>query len=198
MIPLHFWSVEHAKLTHRFGKEKGIKIGEYLGIVSGWGLFMFSIGLWLSPQPRLEHPFNLSLKLSVMNLTYKFSPIYMPSAIVFVFLGAFFGINGVKETSLRVSETHRTERIATSGVYSIIRHPQYLGGIFSHIGISILLTAYLALVITPLIVAMYYALSFKEEKELVNEFGKEYIEYIKKVPMLVPRFKKNPSCTTIS
>jgi protein-S-isoprenylcysteine O-methyltransferase Ste14 len=34
----------------------------------------------------------------------------------------------VKEVTLKVAETHRTEKIVTRGVYSIVRHPQYLGG----------------------------------------------------------------------
>jgi protein-S-isoprenylcysteine O-methyltransferase Ste14 len=51
--------------------------------------------------------------------------------IVFVplfLIGAYYGIAGVKGTSLKVAETHRTNKIITSGVYSAVRHPQYLGG----------------------------------------------------------------------
>jgi len=42
-------------------------------------------------------------------------------------VGAWFGIKGVTETTLKVAETHRPDRIVTTGVYSIVRHPQYLG-----------------------------------------------------------------------
>jgi protein-S-isoprenylcysteine O-methyltransferase Ste14 len=33
-------------------------------------------------------------------------------------------------------------------------------------------------------------MSWKEEKELIKEFGDKYIRYKKKVPMLIPRLKK--------
>ena len=45
VVPLHFWSVEHEMLHKRFGREKGGKVGEALGLVSGWGFFVFSIGV---------------------------------------------------------------------------------------------------------------------------------------------------------
>ena len=86
-----------------------------------------------------------------------------------------------------MSETHHTERVITTGIYSKIRHPQYLGAIFSHIGITILLSAFFSGLFTPLIIFYNYITSWKEEKELVKEFGKEYKEYKMKVPMFIPK-----------
>ena len=57
VIPLHFLSVEHLKLQEKYGKEKGTKIGEIYGLISGWGFFFFWIGIWVSPQPRFTVPF---------------------------------------------------------------------------------------------------------------------------------------------
>ena len=94
---------------------------------------------------------------------------------------------GVRQTTLKVAETHRTETIVTTGVYSIIRHPQYFGGLLAHVGISFLLSGWYSLLATPLMVVLVYLISKKEEKELVKEFGKEYKDYKKKVPMLIPR-----------
>jgi protein-S-isoprenylcysteine O-methyltransferase Ste14 len=34
-----------------------------------------------------------------------------------------------------------------------------------------------------------YLISWKEEKELVKEFGSDYEEYQKRVPMFIPRVK---------
>ena len=100
------------------------------------------------------------------------------------------GIKGVAETTLKVAETHRPDRIVTTGVYSIVRHPQYLGGLLAHIGVSFLLCALYSLLATPLIVTLIYFISRKEEDELTKEFGEEYAGYKKKVPMLLPRWKK--------
>jgi len=105
----------------------------------------------------------------------------------FFTIGAWLGIEGVRETTLRTAETHRPERIATRDVYSIVRHPQYLGGLLAHVGISFLLSAWYCLLSTPLMAAIIYMISWKEEKELIKEFGNEYEDYMKKVPMLMPR-----------
>ena len=96
-------------------------------------------------------------------------------------------MKGVKQTSLKVAETHKTEKIVTTGVYSIVRHPQYLGGLLAHVGVSFLLSALYSLLVTPLMVVLVYLISKKEEEELVREFGKEYQIYQKEVPMFIPK-----------
>lgn len=187
MIPIHFWSLEHGKLAGRFGEINGRKIGELFGMVSGWGFFLFSAGLWFSPQPRVEHPFNVSLQVQILDSVYRFSPIYVLVAVGLLAPSIFFGVNGVREVSLKVSETHRPEKVITSGVYSKVRHPQYFAGILSHLGVSLLLSAYFALLVSPVVIVLYVLLSLKEERELIKEFGEEYVEYTKKVPMIFPR-----------
>jgi protein-S-isoprenylcysteine O-methyltransferase Ste14 len=47
-----------------------------------------------------------------------------------------------------------------------------------------------SLLATPLIVTLIYFISRKEEDELTKEFGEEYAGYTKKVPMLLPIWKK--------
>ena len=88
-----------------------------------------------------------------------------------------------------MAETHRPKTVVTTGVYSIVRHPQYLGGLLAHLGISILLSAFYSLLLTPMIIALVYLISGKEEKEILREFGKEYEDYRDEVPMLIPKLK---------
>lgn len=183
----YFLSLEHQKLGEKYGKQKGKRIGEIFGVVSGWGFFLFWFGLWFSPQDRFLFPFlqNSFIQISILDL-----PIYLVNLLIFIpffVVGAWFGVKGVIQTSLKVAEIHRAERIVTSGVYSIIRHPQYFGGILAHIGFSFLLSALYSLLVTPLVIAIIYAISWKEENELTKEFGQEYVEYKRKVPMLMPK-----------
>jgi protein-S-isoprenylcysteine O-methyltransferase Ste14 len=42
-----------------------------------------------------------------------------------------------------------------------------------------------------LMIALICLISMKEEKELAEEFGKEYEDYAKVVPMLIPRLRRN-------
>lgn len=183
----YFLSLEHLKLEEKYGKQKGKRIGEILGMFSGWGFFLFWFGLWFSPQDRFLFPFlqNFSIQISILDL-----PIYLVNLLIFMpffVVGVWFGVKGVIQTSLKVAEIHRAERIVASGVYSIIRHPQYFGGILAHIGFSFLLSALYSLLVTPLVIAIIYVISWKEEKELTKEFGQEYVEYRNKVPMLIPK-----------
>ncbi len=189
VIPIHFLSVEHLKLEKRYGKDKGTKIGEICGLVSGWGYFIFLIGIWISPQPRFTIPILQNLLVLVPVINFQIPLLHLIISTPFIILGAWLGIQGTKETTLKVSETHRTDKIVTKGVYNLVRHPQYLGGLLAHVGISILLSAWYSLLTTPLLIIINYLTSWKEEKELIKEFGKEYEDYKKKVPMLIPALR---------
>ena len=61
-----------------------------------------------------------------------------------------------------------------------------MGGLLAHVGFSILLSAWYSLVFTPIVALIVYIISKKEEEELIREFGREYEEYRKKVPMFIP------------
>jgi protein-S-isoprenylcysteine O-methyltransferase Ste14 len=186
VIPIHFLSVEHLKLEKKYGRDKGRRIGKIYSLISGWGFFLFWAGLWFSPQPRFVVPVFQNLAVTVPVVSFTIQIVHLMIFVPFFFIGAWLGIGGVKETTLRVAETHRTEKIITSGVYSIVRHPQYLGGLLAHVGISFLLSASYSLLATPLMALLVYLISKIEEEELVREFGKEYEDYRKKVSMFLP------------
>ena len=135
--------------------------------------------------PFLQDP---SFIIPVINISI---PIFhLIISIPFILIGAWFGIGSVRETSLKVAETHRTERIVSTKIYSLIRHPQYFGGILAHIGISFLLSSLFSLIFTPIVILLNFLVAWKEEKELIREFGEEYKKYSEKVPMFVPKLKK--------
>ena len=189
VIPLHFLSVEHLKLEEKYGQDRGKRIGEILSLFSGWGFFLFWAGLWFSPQPRFVLPL-----LSNLSVVFPFVNYSIPIVNLIVFfplflIGAWLGITGVKGTTLKVAETHRANKIITSGVYSSVRHPQYLGGLLAHVGITFLFSAWFSLLSTPIMGLLVFLISKKEEKELLKEFGKEFQEYAEEVPMFLPRFK---------
>jgi protein-S-isoprenylcysteine O-methyltransferase Ste14 len=189
VIPLHFLSVEHLKLQEKYGKKKGKKIGEIYGLISGWGFFLFWMGIWISPQPRFSISIIQKQPILVQIINISVPLFHLIISLIFIIPGAWFAIMGVRKTTLKVAETHRTEKIVSSGIYLFIRHPQYLGGLFAHIGISFLFSAWYSLLFTPLIVIIIYLISRKEEDELIREFGKEYRDYKKKVGMFLPKLK---------
>jgi protein-S-isoprenylcysteine O-methyltransferase Ste14 len=185
-LPLYFLSLEHLKLEKKYGERKAEKIGDALGMVSGWGFFLFWFGIWLSPQTRFTIPIFQEQLFSSPFLNLTIPLLHLSIFIPFFAGGAWLGIRGVTETTLQVAETHRPVKVVTTGVYSIVRHPQYLGGLLAHIGFSFLLSGLYSLLSTPLVVAVVYFISRKEETELTREFGQEYLDYKKKTPMLLP------------
>ena len=187
VVPAHFLSVEHTKLQGRYGKKKGKKIGEIFGLISGWGFFLFWVGIWISPQPRFYILFFQNLLVLIPFVDFSISMLNLLISLPFIMLGAYLGILGVKQTTMKVAEIHRTEKIVATGVYSKVRHPQYLGGLLAHLGVSVLLSSLFSLLVTPLIVLLIYFVSKKEEKELIREFGEPYKSYMKNVPMFIPK-----------
>jgi protein-S-isoprenylcysteine O-methyltransferase Ste14 len=189
-IPIHFLSVNHIKLEKKFGELKGKRIGSILGMISGWGFFICLFGIWLSPQPRFIIP-NISIILfEIPMFNIPFSLGYMILSIPFIILSIWLGVSGVQETGLEVSETHRAKKVINKGIYSKIRHPQYLAAILAHVGFSVLFAGFFSLIITPLIVLYNYMTAWKEEKELIREFGQRYKQYAERVPMFIPRLIK--------
>jgi protein-S-isoprenylcysteine O-methyltransferase Ste14 len=191
MVPLHFLSVEHLKFQKKYGEDKGNKITGILGLTSGWGFFIFWFGIWISPQPRLIIPFMQNPNIIIPFIKFSIPIFHLFISVPFILIGAWLGIVSVRETSLKVAETHRTEKIVSTKIYSIIRHPQYFGGLLAHIGISFLLSSLLSLIFTPLVILLNFLVAWKEEKELLKEFGNDYEIYKEKVPMFFPKLKKN-------
>ncbi len=189
LLPLHFLSVEHTRLDAHYGKEKGKKIGSILGVISGWGYFLFLFGVWLSPQEQFSLPI-LDQPIIVLLDLFSISIADILLGLLFIIPGIWFGVKGVLDLGLEASETHRAEKVITTGVYSNVRHPQYLGAMLSHIGITLLLSQLYALIVTPIIILRDFVACRKEERELVREFGIEYEEYRKKIPMLIPRIRE--------
>lgn len=189
--PILYKSYEHQALQARYGLEKGLRIAKMLGLASGYGFFFFWIGIWIAPQPSFEIPFLqhilFVIPLFTPYLSWKIPLLHFLLGLAFLVPGGWLGLKGMTELTLEVSETHYPRKIITSGIYSRIRHPQYLGGFLSHIGMTLLLSSWFSLLCTPVVALVIYLLCRREERELVREFGDVYREYREKVPMFFPR-----------
>jgi protein-S-isoprenylcysteine O-methyltransferase Ste14 len=184
-LPLYYLSLEHLKLKEKYGRRKAERIGDVYGVISGWGFFLFWFGIWVSPQTRFTIPVlqDFLVGLPILNVTIPL--LHLAVFVPFFVVGAWLGIKGVNKTTLKVAETHRAVKIVTTGVYSIVRHPQYLGGLLANIGFSFLWSGLYSLLSTPVVVAVVYLISRKEETELTQEFGQEYLDYKKRTPSLL-------------
>lgn len=76
--------------------------------------------------------------------------------------------------------------LVTSGIYSKIRHPQYLGMFIFSFGLLIQWTTLLGLIMFPILTYAYYRLALKEERAVAAEFGQKYYKYASAVPRFFP------------
>ena len=78
-----------------------------------------------------------------------------------------------------------TTRLVNTGIYAIVRHPQYLGGILSIFVATLLLYPHwlFALLGVPGVVILYWG-SKEEEKRLIERFGNDYRTYMQRVPRM--------------
>ncbi len=75
--------------------------------------------------------------------------------------------------------------LISSGIYSYIRHPIYLGLIFIFTGSEMLANSYL-IIFLPLLYLWFYNQAIKEEGLLLVRFGKQYENYIAKTKTFLP------------
>jgi len=80
-------------------------------------------------------------------------------------------------------------RLVTTGIYAYVRNPMVLAGILIGEGLGFLFGSLsLIIIVIPLLTLLgFFYLKLVEERELELRFGREYVEYKKKVPMLIPR-----------
>lgn len=83
----------------------------------------------------------------------------------------------------------RQQQLATAGVYSYVRHPQYDAFIMVLGGFLLQWPTILTLLMFPILVWMYVRLARQEEREALAEFGPAYAHYAAKTPAFMPRFK---------
>jgi protein-S-isoprenylcysteine O-methyltransferase Ste14 len=99
-------------------------------------------------------------------------------------------------------DAQRQHRLATSGPYAYVRHPQYLGFILIMLGFLVQWPTLLTLLMFPVLVVMYVRLARREESEVRADFGHAYDQYATKTPAWIPHLselwrsgKKNSSPT---
>jgi len=73
------------------------------------------------------------------------------------------------------------------GIYSKIRHPQYSGIFLIAIGMLVQWPTLLTLLMFPILIAAYYRLAKREEREVEIQFPDEYKIYRQRVPAFIPK-----------
>ncbi len=101
-----------------------------------------------------------------------------------------------KGTSGRNTQKQVAASLNSTGIYSIVRHPLYLGNYFMWIGIVAYTFNVYYIIIVSLAYWIYYErIMFAEERFLERKFGDSYVKWSLQVPPFWPRFSNYTKST---
>ncbi len=81
----------------------------------------------------------------------------------------------------------REHRLATTGAYARVRHPQYVAFVMILFGFLLQWPTLLTLAMFPILVVMYGRLAAREEADMRMRFGNEYEMYAARTPRFLPK-----------
>ncbi|MGZ3589206.1 MAG: methyltransferase family protein, partial [Thermodesulfobacteriota bacterium] len=143
------------------------------------------------------NPFLLFLNQSPVTrwLTAFFLPhmVVPPNEVLTVIriLGSVFFVGGMLIFFVCAAQVYigklLKKGVATKGLYTIIRHPQYVGLGFAALGLAIMWPRFLTLTLFAIMLFLYYLLAKDEERRMTDRFGESYISYMNQTGMFFPR-----------
>jgi protein-S-isoprenylcysteine O-methyltransferase Ste14 len=116
------------------------------------------------------------------------SYILLPISNAVILIGMILVVIGWRR--IYKARTSSKAKLVTTGIYSHIRHPQYLGFLMITLGMNLLWVTITTFFLWPLLVVLYYRLAKQEDKTMRETFGETFQEYETSVPMFIPHFRK--------
>ena len=98
----------------------------------------------------------------------------------------FFGFYFLYKKGKPEGQLENTSNLITTGLYKYIRHPIYLSLIPGVLGALLKGFGCLQVILTIVVLISLVITAKVEEKEMIEKFGSEYLDYMKKSKMFIP------------
>lgn len=153
----------------------------------GFPLTIYFLSGWLQSRfPGIDWFSHDAGHLLEMLFGWKSNPHAGPFHVLsFAFIGGGFILIAAAWKVLY--EAQRKHSLATTGPYSYVRHPQYVGFILVMFGFLLQWPTILTLAMFPVLTAMYVRLARSEELDARSEFGEAYAAYADRTPGFIPK-----------
>jgi protein-S-isoprenylcysteine O-methyltransferase Ste14 len=146
-----------------------------------------------NPRIRMVFEFSMIIVIGILGEIFSwkrfpFSPYSNISGGIILVLAWFFHESCHKHHRQAHQRSEAIQEVVTQGIFSKIRHPMYLSLIAMEFGMAIAWGIVWMLI--PVIISSILTIltALNEEQFLLEKFGKQYEEYMKKVPWrMIPK-----------
>ena len=158
-----------------------------LGLSEDWAVVPF-MSLTMLGFAATVYDFTI-----IQNLSYQLSPLSLLGLAMFSLGGylRFMSRRQLMRAGLTMLGSSRLvtvegQRLVTDGLYRRIRHPLYLGEITRNLGFTLILTSGYGFALVLLGSVFLLFRIPREERMMLEEFGDEYREYMRRTWRLIP------------
>jgi len=158
-----------------------------LGLSEDWAVVPF-MSLTMLGFAATVYDFTI-----IQNLSYQLSPLSLLGLAMFSLGGylRFMSRRQLMRAGLTMLGSSRLvtvegQRLVTDGLYRRIRHPLYLGEMTRNLGFTLILTSGYGFALVLLGSVFLLFRIPREERMMLEEFGDEYREYMRRTWRLIP------------
>jgi protein-S-isoprenylcysteine O-methyltransferase Ste14 len=145
------------------------------------------------PFKKTEKMLALSTHAVIMPVVLIYSiflPLKLGTAWLYGGLLIFVAALVISIMALFNIATAPADKPVTNGAYRISRHPMYLSGFLMFIGVGVSCASWVVLLLALIWIVFWRIVVPEEEKFLVDKYGADYLDYMKKTPRWIgiPKF----------
>lgn len=154
----------------------------------GFPLTIYLLSGWLTKQfPGVDFLAHDAGHLLEVMFGWRSNPHFGPFHLLSAaFIGGGFWLLAVAWRVLYAAQA--SGRLATSGPYARVRHPQYVAFVLIMVGFLLQWPTLITLVMFPILLVVYVRLARREERDSAAAFGADWTRYASKTPAFFPRW----------